>query len=219
VIQEDPSFSKNSRINIYKNAWKIRLWGSLEEDYEALARSLGSVVFDQILKEYLRKYPSSSYTLANVGDHLPEFLVEWDYPQKKLWHIDLALLERAYYQAYSAADPEVWDLNAMAQAAPEEMEKLQLKTEASVYLIQSGWKIDSVWRGKVSEPLPVKSYYMVYRQGFTIKLKQLSHKAFKLLSIISRTATLGEVIELYPNPATVQLLLNWASLGVVKPIL
>ncbi len=74
----DPSKRRTSieRLEVYANAYYARLLECLRDEFPALLHAVGDEVFDGLAFGYLQAYPSTSYTLANLGGHFVQFLEE-----------------------------------------------------------------------------------------------------------------------------------------------
>jgi hypothetical protein len=217
AIQEQAPLAKRDRVGIYSNAWFYRLEESLKDDYSALARVLGRKRFSQLVTDYLRSHPSSSYTLNQAGRFLPDFLRDWQCPSKKEWYVDLAFLEKILFQTYFSMDPQPWSLESLGSASVEEMENLSLITESSVSIFESNWSIDEVWKRKRSEPREIKRRCLIYRRGFEVQLKVLRAHEFRVLQKINSGIRLGELLSLFPSEKTIRRISIWAASGIIRP--
>lgn len=79
------------RLQIYRNAYFLRLIDILEADYPKLSLVLGKVMFGQLVHDYLKAYPSLYYTVHQVGRDLATFMQKKEgYPDEL---IELARME------------------------------------------------------------------------------------------------------------------------------
>lgn len=213
MIEEDSELSAETRVGIYSNAWFLRIFESLQEDYEALALSMGKRLFLRCVQDYLVKYPSSSYTLAHTGNRMPEFLQSWENPKNLPFYFFLASVERAGYQAFQARDPISWDLSGVLES---DVSRLELKTEASVSLVHSQFHLQKVLDGKRCKKEAGDEYWLVYRQDFKVKRVQISCMQFQVLKAIAKGVLLEPLIDAFPEERTVAFLSDWASCGVIR---
>ena len=56
-----------SRLQIYANAYRTRLYEVLANDFPVLRTFLGDTSFEQLSDAYVRGYPSKSFTLRGFG--------------------------------------------------------------------------------------------------------------------------------------------------------
>jgi hypothetical protein len=204
---------KNFEIPVYSNAWFFRIFESLAEDYQALVWSLGKDVFKTLIHAYLQQYPSNSYTLAHAAHCFPKFLTQWDYPQKQRWHHDLALLECRFVQAFFAEDPKPLNLQGLSDAA--QIASLPLRLHPAVWIVQSDWKIDLVWKHQTKSPLQKATYCCVYRNGFDGVMETISERTFQIFNHLSQGISLEDLLDRFPQKKTIQLITKFASIGLI----
>lgn len=215
-IVGDDALSSAARVGVYEYAWSARIFESLMEDYEILARCLGSRAFKKLIQDYLKKCPSQTYTLVHTGIRLPEFLKTWRNSKKKPWHVALAQMERDYYLSFYGKDQTPWDNQKFIALANSGEEKIRFLLEPTVFLIKSKWDVREIWMGNANRPTQVQSYYLVCRKDFRVEVKSIRAREYRILSHIQKGATLARIIDLFPNTRTVESIIEWASSGVVR---
>ena len=70
---ETEKFSKQQRLTIYQEAYRLRLIDALKNDYPALHLLLNNIAFEQLLHEYTTAHPSQHPSLRWLGEKLPFF--------------------------------------------------------------------------------------------------------------------------------------------------
>jgi len=240
-VKTQAPLSKSQRLDIYQSSWWVRLSDSIADDYKAVVRCLGDVEFCRLVRCYLQEYPPHSYTLVHAGDRFPEFLESLDHLTLTLpWISDLARFERAKYQAYYAEDSSPWDPQWLVQLTPEAASTLRLRTQPSVSLLRSEWKIAGILkRGLRNNEGSAKktglacrrgaSYCVIYRAGWNATYQTLGPLQYRLLQLAMRGATLNEWAECAEAALSssslsssssgnwVDWLRQWAERGVVFP--
>jgi len=114
-----PKEGASARFAIYQHAYILRLCKCLAEQFPALCHALGEELFHDFACEYLRAYPSTSYTLYELGRRFAEYLEETrpdqDLPseQREDWidfMVDLARYEYELFRLFDAPGHEggVW---------------------------------------------------------------------------------------------------------------
>jgi hypothetical protein len=108
------------RLQIYRNAYYLRLIDNLTATFPRLATKFGKRDFGLLVRDYLEKYPSRSYSVFNVGTHMIDYLNEQgdiyssadiemaviDWEMSRLLFIDTepAMTEKAFL----SHDPQNW---------------------------------------------------------------------------------------------------------------
>ncbi len=75
-IKPNDRLTSLERIEIYNKQYWFRLLDCLYDDYPGLLPILGDEKFRRLRIAYLDRYPSTSFTLRNLGDRLLDFLAE-----------------------------------------------------------------------------------------------------------------------------------------------
>lgn len=103
-IEDQAPLSARQRLEIYQNAYKIRLRGVLEQDHETLGFYLGDELFDLMLCQYIAHYPSQDRSLRQFGERLPAFLKETAPFSEHGILAEIAEFERILLRAFDSAD-------------------------------------------------------------------------------------------------------------------
>jgi len=94
------------RLEIYNRQYWFRVLGALAEDFRALAAVVGAAAFDRLSVAYLAAHPSRSFTLRNLGQHLPAWLA--DHPnfagRRHRLAVDVARIEWAFVEAFDSVE-------------------------------------------------------------------------------------------------------------------
>ena len=75
-IKPNDRLTSFERLEIYNRQYWFRLIDILTEDFPGLRAVLGEEKFYLLLRAYLTKYPSKSFSLREFGSSLPKFLEE-----------------------------------------------------------------------------------------------------------------------------------------------
>ena len=109
-IKPNDRLTSFERLEIYNRVYWFRVLDCLYDDYPGLRAIVGEKNFMKLATAYLAKYPSTSFTLRNLGQELEKFLREepqWIAPNEEL-ALDMARFEWAQVVAFDdAARPPV----------------------------------------------------------------------------------------------------------------
>jgi hypothetical protein len=75
-IKPNSRLTSFERIEIYNRQYWFRLYDCLYDDFPGLRAVLGEAKFESLIRAYLVKYPSRSFTLRNLGMRLGQFVRE-----------------------------------------------------------------------------------------------------------------------------------------------
>ncbi len=98
--QKPSGLQDGSRFGVYSRAYRIRLIESLEEDFPETLKDICNTV--EYLEAYIKKYPSSFWTLGEFGVNFPAY-VESTYPRLAR----SAKREWAQWVARSIGEPQI----------------------------------------------------------------------------------------------------------------
>lgn len=216
IIKPNDRLTAFERLQIYNQQYWWRLLASFNDDYRGVRAVIGERKFDKLAVAYLEAHGSTSWSLRELGEHLPAFLAkhpEFSEPHGEL-ACEVAQVEWAKIAAFDAATLPVVDPQRIARRDPS---KLRLKLQPCISLLQLRYPVDhllkklrdaNVETGSVSNAVSVSRrrttrllranpsaepiFLAVHRVDFSIYYKRLEPEAFKLLTALREGATLAD---------------------------
>jgi hypothetical protein len=92
------------RYNVYRNNVTVSLIEALAATFPATRRITGVEFFRAMARFHVRATPPNSPLLFEYGHDFPDFIERYEYAQQMPWLADTARIERAWLDAYHAAD-------------------------------------------------------------------------------------------------------------------
>ena len=133
------------RLGAYYNAYRLRLIECLATDFSALQKQLGEEAFEYLVLDYLQRYPSEHPSVRWAGQHMAEFLLQTELPEKQFL-AELAAFEWAQGLCFDAADSDqLFGLDDMAHLPPESWPHLTLHFHPSVRWLDLSWNVPPYW--------------------------------------------------------------------------
>lgn len=222
VIRRSQRQTSMERLQVYANAYYARLVECLREEFPAVAHALGMETFDAFAFAYLQAYPSTSYTLANLGRSFPRYLQETrpadtvsddGAPTWPDFLIDLATLERTYSEVFDG--PGIENVRTLR---PEDFTALTLDRWSGARLVAAPCLrllalrfpvheyVTAVRHGRETTlPLPEPTYLAVTRREYVVRRTTVSRSEFALLSKLIQGATIRAAIECAAANSEVEL--------------
>jgi Putative DNA-binding domain len=220
-IKPNDRLTSFERLEIYNRQYWFRVTASMAEDYPALKVVLGVQRFDRLALAYLRENPSTSYTLRNLGAHLPQWLARHPelIPARRQLVLDVAHLEWAYIEAFDSASAPPLGIPEMRQLGPESTVSLQphlqllnlfYPVEELVLAVRKGAPEADVAsnaitvhtsdnRRRLAQPLPrmrrANIYLAVHRFENSVYYRRVEREAFLLLSALKQELPLAVALE------------------------
>ena len=113
VVRERAGLGAAERLQIYASMYPLRMRDALRADYPALAALLGERLFGRLVDDYVHVHPSRGFTLARLGERLPEFVADWGSPRRRALLSDVATLEKAAAEAFDGEEAAAMDPDAL----------------------------------------------------------------------------------------------------------
>jgi hypothetical protein len=211
MVNGSVRLSAGQRLELYRRTYHQRLAGCLRETYPGVRHALGDELFDDFALEYLIAYPPRGASLSSLGAAFPEHL-EATRPDRNLppgqrerWPdflVDLARLERMFWEVYDGPGAEGMRLPCAADDLPAELEVGRapsgtLQAVACLRLLRASHPVEeylsAVRRGeRPAPPAPRERFIAVSRRQFVVTLTALEAREHALLAELVRGAEIGE---------------------------
>jgi hypothetical protein len=199
IVLPSKTLSALARFNIYREMYLPRMEDALAIDYPALKHFLGREEFMRVVARYVGAFPSRSYTLNRLGDHLPEFLAaSGDFPNKEFC-VDLARLEYALTLVFDAEETLPLSQDAVRAVPLDAWETARLKPIEPFRLLVFDYPV-SRYIGAVDKEnrfpriAAKKSWVVAYRRNYQVHRMDLTEPAYELLSTLASGGTMGDAI-------------------------
>jgi len=199
VVLPSHSMTSAERVGVYHGMYLMRMEEALETDYPVIRYHLGDHQFGHLVREYVQRYPSTSYTLNRLGDHLPEFFL--DEPE---WHDaaflhDLARLELAMTEVFDEEESPLLGSEELEAVRPDAWEEARLRPIPALRLLAFKHAvIPNLVAFHEDRPSPGPrrraTWVVLYRRDYSVLRLELSRAEYDLLKAIVEGAPLGEAL-------------------------
>ncbi|MCG6963361.1 MAG: hypothetical protein LJE95_08855, partial [Acidobacteria bacterium] len=154
---------------------------------------------EQLVREYVQVFPSRSYTLNRLGDHLPEYLdarKEWADSQ---FLADLARFELAITQVFDEAESPVLTAEELQAVPAQAWESARLRPIAAFRLLELKHAVVphlKAYHNDRPSPRPRRrnTWVAVYRREFSPLYLELSRAEHNLLRALVDGTPLAEAL-------------------------
>jgi hypothetical protein len=225
VVKPTANLQSEERLDIYRGMYLLRMQEALETDYPGLAKFLGGDEFFRLVSRYVDLYPSRSYTLNRLGDHLPVFLETISDIKKPEFCRELARLEILLTQVFDEQETPALTTDQIAAVPQDDWERARLRTIAAFRLASFDYPV-SQFLGAVDEenkPPQIrkrKTFVAAFRRNYRVHRLDLNRQAFELLSLLAAGKTLGEALSTVrvPQARLFQWFRDWMSEGLFRAV-
>ncbi|MGI2259203.1 HvfC/BufC family peptide modification chaperone [Shewanella sp. GXUN23E] len=146
LVAKQGEVSADTRLDIYANAYRIRLTEVIENDHEQLGFYLGDELFERLATDFIAAHPSHHRSLRHFCDPLPAFLASDSYFSQYPIVAELARFERLLLVAFDAADAARADFSELTQLAAELWPQVRLRLHPSVQLFHCHSNAVETWQ-------------------------------------------------------------------------
>ncbi len=200
IILPSSTLTSLERLDVYRGMYLVRLAEALETDYPALAHFLGDEAFNELVAAYVEAFPSRSYTLNRLGDHLPEYIRAASGIARRGFLHDLARLELAVSQVFDAPESPVLTTEQIAQVPTEAWADARLRPIEAFQLLSFQYPVNayltSVKEDDHDHPNARKkdTRVAVFRRNYACWRLELSRSAHDLLQALAEGTALGDAV-------------------------
>jgi hypothetical protein len=188
------------RYNVYRNNVTVSLIDALAAIYPAVQRITGVEFFRAMARFHIRETPPASPLLFEYGRNFPAFIESYEYSRDMPWLADTARIERAWLDAYHAADLPVLAAEALGSIEPTSLTRVCFKPHPAARIVRSPYPAVAIFAmnrtdGPVSplcssEPEDA----IVTRPGQEVVVSRLPAGGATFLLNLLEGASLGEAV-------------------------
>lgn len=215
------------RLNIYRDAYSLRLIDILAMDYPVLKKLIGKNIFETLALEYINTYPSHNFSIRVFGSRLSDFLANCQECQS-VW-AELANFEWKLAAVQDAADAKKLTFQEISQISPEVWGGMQFIFHPSVQLEYFYYNVADIWkalnedqRKPRSKKQKNASAIVFWRQDQEAYFMPLIVQQQMMFKAIQEKRTFGEICEelceLLPEEQVIQFaagtLRSWVEEGL-----
>jgi hypothetical protein len=199
VVRPSWSLSSAERVDIYHGMYLLRMVEALETDYPAIRHVLGEETFEELVRDYVQRYPSRSYTLNRLGDRLPQFFLDEPGRTDGAFLHDLARAELAITEAFDEEESPVLGAEAIQMIPAEAWAAARLRPVRAFRILALHHPVSPFLEAaKLGRPAPRPrrraSFLAVYRRNYSVFRLDLGRAEYELLAAITSGAALGEAL-------------------------
>jgi hypothetical protein len=232
-VTRDETLDAATRLEIYRNAYSIRLTKSIETDHPELGRYLGDDLFKHMASGYICKYPSAVSSLRDFGERLPDYLACTEPFSDNPILAEIALFERKLLFAFDAADASRARIEDLQAIPPQAWPGMRVAMHPSVCTFAVRWNSIESWQAlKEGRPPPTaaqtagQSWVLWRGVDRLTQFRKLSPEGEVMLAGLVQDRTFSEVCELLlelvaeeqVSSVAAGLLLHWVEAGIISAV-
>ncbi len=199
-LRAPPGASVAQRYAVYRNNVTVSLIDALAAIYPAVQRITGVEFFRAMARFHLRETPPVSPLLFEYGHAFPDFIAGYAYASEMPWLADTARVERAWLDAYHAADAAPLTAEAFSTFAPDTLAALRFTVHPATRIVRSRHSAVSIFAMN-REDAPVRTLdagtpedALVTRPDADVIVTRLPEGGAAFLTRLIDGAALGEAV-------------------------
>lgn len=223
-LAETPGLGRDARLDIYYQAYRLRLRDALSEAYSKTHAYLGDELFYLACAQYIEAHPSHYRNLRWFGDAFAEQLRTQfaEHPQVA----ELAQFEWALGLAFDAPDHAILTLPDLAIVS--DWETVGLRTSSSLQFIPMQWNSVAIWlalNDDSTPPAPVcteqATTWIVWRKQLQAHFRSLGTEEALALQQLGTGMRFADVCEQAAdnNPEIASEIGGWLQTWMVDEML
>lgn len=188
------------RYAVYRNNVTVSLIDALAATFPAVMRITGPAFFRAMARAHVRETPPASPLLFEYGHDFPPFIARYEHARPMPWLADVARIERAWLDAYHAADAPPLAPRDLASMPPERLAGLVLTPHPALRIVCSSFPALSIFAANRAEG-PVGRITatgaedaLVTRPGLGVVARRLPPGGAVLLSSLAAGVPFGAAV-------------------------
>jgi len=179
------------RFAVYRNNVVAGLGEALKAAYPVVSRIVGEPFFSAMARIYVLRNPPASPVMLEYGASFADFIAMFEPAAVLPYLADVARLERAWVEAYHAADATPLDPSLLGAITADLLPRIGFTLHPSARLVRSAFPVLSIWETNIEgvAPTPIDAgrageNAFVVRAGSDVAMHRLSRGAAAFIDAI-----------------------------------
>lgn len=228
LIVDHGQLAARERLNIYAEAYRLRLIEALSDSYPALHTLMGDDDFESLCLHYINAHPSTHFSIRYFGQHMSEFIAHHHSGSHSELLSEMALFEWSLINAFDAKNETSLTMEQLARVEISEWPNLCFTLSASLQKLDFHWNVPALWKSieQNAEPqAPEKNEqsvtWLIWRPQLETQFRSLNStetEAFNAMQSGRNFSDICSVIGMEENLAAhnaATFLANWIAEGLV----
>lgn len=189
-----------SRLEIYRDAYYLRLLEILQQDYNGLYTLLGDEQFDQLCRHYINDHPSQFRSVRWFGQYLPDYIQDFTPYKDHPYLVEMAKFEWLLTEAFDSVDCSTISVEEVTKIQPEYWPEMYFKLHPSIRRLNLNWNTVPLWnaiKDKSEMISPQKSdvpvNWIIWRIGTDTQFYSLSADQAYVIDAMMKGENFGSI--------------------------
>ncbi len=232
-VADDEALDIDTRLEIYRNAYSVRLKKSIETDHPVLGSYLGDDLFERMADGYIVRCPSEYPSLRDFGEGLPGYLACTEPFSGHPILAEIAGFEWQLLFSFDAADAACARVEDLQSITAQDWPGMRVTFHPSVCVFPVRWNSVESWQAlKEDSPPPqaadisLRNWILWRGDDRLTQFRRLSAEGAVMFLRLSQGADFSEVCEALlefvaegeVSSTAAGLLLQWVEAGLVSEL-
>ena len=187
------------RFSVYRNNVVVGLLDAVAAAFPSLHTIMGEETFRLVARNYIAAHPPSSPVMQHYGASFSAFLAAFPPLRKSPFLTDVALVERAWLDAYHSPDVSPLDPAVLQDFAESDVVSLLFRPHPATTLVRSSFPVVTLFEARHQWPAPSIDMEegqaaLVTRSGVQVTVTQWHGASAAMIESLIDGAMLGEAI-------------------------
>lgn len=197
MLHGKPEFPPRAQIGVYIEGYRLRLLGTVREDYRALESYLGTAAFEALARGFIEATPSHSYSLNPYSHPFAEY-VKTHVADGRAHNI--AAVEAAIGEVFTLPDSDALDAQWLAAQDMETLASTAFAPRAALRCLELEYDADAAIthfreHGACPPPAPAASRIVVRRHEHIVRRVAMEEMEYRLFAALIHGRTLAQIAE------------------------
>lgn len=216
-----PRLSAAESLHVYQRNLEGALLGALREIFPVCAALVGEDCFRALARAYGKAHPARHPDLGRRGDAFPNFLHTFDAVQTVPYLPDMARLELAWHQAFTAPDPAPLtddQLQTLAEIVAQYPAYWRFRLPPSAKCLTSPYPLLQIWQAhqvddaadsdtkstqhRIESDLQTIRFdqepdrLLIWRRALSLRIDRVETQFWPILAAIEAGKSVAEILEI-----------------------
>jgi len=190
------------RFNVYRNNVVAGLTATLKDAFPAVARIVGDEFFRAMGRIYVALDPPASPIMLDYGRGFADFIETFEPAAGLPYLADVARIERAWAEAYHAAEAEPIGAAAFTRIRADDLPHMRVTLHPSLRIIRSPFPALSIWEMNIADGEPTEldieaggEDTLLLRPGAEVEARALPPGAAAFITALADERTMIEAMK------------------------
>jgi hypothetical protein len=186
------------RFNVYRNNVLVGLIEALKAAFPAVCRIVGDEFFSAMARVHAALEPPASPVMLEYGATFPAFIEAFEPAQSVPYLADVARLERAWVEAYHAAESTPIALHELGAIDTARLPHVSFAMHPSLRVVRSPFPVVTLWQMNIDGGVPAATdifcggeQALVIRPDAEVEVRQVTPGAAIFIECLARGATVA----------------------------